>query len=234
MDEAAYDYSTEKLTLRRRIGKLITSGDWMARILIESVLVVVSILAALWFDEWQKTSDRQELAHQALSAFQREIQQNKARLQESGPYRQGLRDILIRMNEEGGIRTAEQFYAMVGVEPLRPPFVTSTVWETSLTTGALPNIDFDVVNALSLTYSLQERLSEFSRSSMPTLARGGSVPPEQMSSAIREVVIYLTDLGNSEDYILAHYEVVLRILADALPADSVTDDPAPEEAEPSA
>ena len=47
MDEAAFDYPIERLPLRRRIMKLVTSGDWMARILIESMLVVFSILAAL-------------------------------------------------------------------------------------------------------------------------------------------------------------------------------------------
>ncbi len=47
MDESAYVYPTEKLTLRARIAKLFTAGDWMARILIESLLIVFSILFAL-------------------------------------------------------------------------------------------------------------------------------------------------------------------------------------------
>lgn len=223
MDESAFDYPTEKLPLRRRVRKLITSGDWMARILIESMLVVFSILAALAVNEWQNAKQNNEKAEMALAAFEREIQQNQARLASAAPYRQGLREVLVRMNESGGMETAEQFHQMVGVEPLRPPFITSTVWETSLTTGAIPHIDFDVVNALSLTYSLQERLSDFSRSSMPTLARGGSVPPEQMPSAVREVVVYLTDLGRSEAELLAAYDEVLRILREALPADSAAE-----------
>ena len=126
-------------------------------------------------------------------------------------------DVLVRMSESGELGTAEHFHAMVGVDPLRPPFVTSTVWETSLTTGAIPHIGFEIVNALSLTYSLQERLGELSRSSMPTLARGAAVPPESMPAAVREVVAYLGDVSRSEAELLAAYDEVLRILDEALP-----------------
>ena len=220
MDESAFTYPTEKLSLRRRIAKLFTAGDWIARILIESLLIVFSILFALAVNQWQNTKSNADLATQALSAFRREIEQNRDRLAGVAPVHAGLRDVLIGMNASGAFPSAEAFHQMIGVEQLRPPFVTSTVWETSLTTGAIPHIAFDVVNALSLTYSTQERFIEFSRTSMPTLARGGSVPADQTSSAVREVVVYLTDLSRSEAELLAHYEEVLRILGEALPVDS--------------
>jgi|GEM_PF-662599 len=220
MDEASFDYPTDDMPARRRIETLLTSGDWMARIIIESMLIVFSILAALGVNEWQVARENDRRARQALAAFQREIEQNRARLATVSPVHQGLRDVLLRISDEGGLRTAEAFHQTVGMEPLRPPFVTSTVWETSLTTGAIPHIDFEVVNALSLTYSLQDRLAELSRSSMPTLARGGSVSPGQMPRALNEVIAYLTDLGRSEEDLLAAYDEVLRILAEASPADS--------------
>ena len=212
MVKSAYDYPVTDYSFKRRLLTLLTHGDWMARIIIESLLIVFSILAALAVSEWQDSRENEELAHEALVAFEREIRQNKARLEDAGPYRQGLRQVLERMGAAGELRTAEEFHAMVGLEPLRPPFLTSTVWQTSLTTGAIPHIRFDLVNALSFTYSLQERLSEFSRSGMPVLARGGSVPPEQMPAALREVLVYLADLNRSEAELLAAYEEVLRIL----------------------
>lgn len=212
MDEAGYQYPVTDYSFRTRALKLLTSGDWIARILIESVLIVFSILAALAVSEWQQGRENERLAQEALIAFEREIEQNKARLEDAGPYRQGLRDVLSRMNTEGELQTAEQFHSTVGLEPLRPPFLTSTVWQTSLTTGAIPHIDFELVNALSLTYSLQARLAEFSRSGMPELARGASPPSADMTAAVREVIIYLTDLNRSEAELLATYEEVLRVL----------------------
>ena len=222
MDESAFDYPVEKLSIRRRVAKLLTSGDWIARILIESMLIVFSILAALAVNAWQNGKSNEELATQALSAFRREIEQNRDRLAGVAPVHAGLREVLVGMNASGAFPSSEAFHLMVGVEQLRPPFVTSTVWETSLTTGAIPHIDFEVVNALSLTYSTQERFLDFSRTSMPALARGASVPADEISSAVREVVVYLTDLASSEAQLLAYYEQALQVLDEAGPAPADT------------
>lgn len=191
------------------------SGDWLPRILVESALIVVSILLALAVSEFERNREDEELATQALTAFDREIRQNRARLEDVGPYRQGLRNVIGRMAESGNLESSDAFQATIGLEALRPAFLTSTVWETALTTGALPHIEFDVVNALSLTYSLQARLEEFSRTGMPDLARGGYVPGAGMTGAISEVIVYLGELNRSEAELLAAYEEVLRILEEA-------------------
>lgn len=200
--------------LREKIARTF-SGDWLPRIIVESALIVFSILVALGVSEWERNREDEELARQALIEFQREIRQNRARLEDVGPYRVGLRDVMGRMGESGELESSDEFQATFGLEALRPAFLTSTVWETALTTGALPHIDFTLVNALSLTYSLQARLEEFSRSGMPDLARGWHVPSEDMRGAIREVTIYLGELSRSEAELLAAYEEVLGILAAA-------------------
>ncbi len=204
-------------SLREKIARTF-SGDWLPRIIVESALIVFSILLALAVNEWERTREDVELATQALAAFQREIRQNRARLEDVGPYRRGLRDVIARMADSGELASSDEFQATVGLEALRPAFLTSTVWETALTTGALPHIDFDLVNALSLTYSLQARLEEFSRTGMPQLARGGWVTSENMHGAIREVTVYLGELSRSEAELLAAYDEVLRILDEAASA----------------
>lgn len=191
------------------------SGDWLPRIIVESLLIVVSILVALAVSEYERNREDAELATQALAAFEQEIRQNKARLEDVGPYRRGLRDVIVQMDRQGSLESSDEFQSTIGLEALRPAFLTSTVWETALTTGALPHIDFDLVNALSLTYSLQARLELFSRTGMPELARGVWVPPEDMPGAIREVTVYLGELSRSESELLAAYEEVLRILTEA-------------------
>ena len=200
--------------LREKVARTF-SGDWLPRILVESILIVVSILLALAVSEYERAREDEELATQALAAFEREIRQNRARLEDVGPYRRGLRDVIVRMGDNGALGSSDQFQATIGLEALRPAFLTSTVWETALTTGALPHIDFDLVNALSLTYSLQARLEEFSRTGMPELARGGFVEAVDMPGAVREIIVYLGELSRSEAELLAAYEEVLRILAAA-------------------
>lgn len=204
--------------LRHKVSRTF-SGDWLPRIVVESALIVVSILLALAVSEYERNRQNRSLATQALAAFDREIQQNRARLEDVGPYRQGLRDVIVRMAESGQLDSSDQFQATIGLEAVRPAFLTSTVWETALTTGALPHIDFDVVNALSLTYSLQARLEVFSRTGMPALARGGYVIGDEMEGAIREVIVYLGELNRSESELRAAYDEVLRILDEAFATD---------------
>lgn len=214
-------------SLREKIARTF-SGDWLPRIIVESMLIVLSILAALAVSEWERTREDEELATQALAAFEREIRQNRARLEDAaGEYRVALRNLIAQMDEQGALGSSDEFQSIIGLEPLRPAFLTSTVWETALTTGALPHIDFDVVNALSLTYALQARVEEFNRSGMPELARGGWVGPDEMHGAIQEVTVYLSELNRSESELLAAYDEVLRILEEAFadgrarPSDSV-------------
>jgi hypothetical protein len=209
--------------LREKIARTF-SGDWLPRIIVESALIVFSILVALAVSEWERNREDEELATQALTEFEREIRQNRARLEDVGPYRLGLRDVITRMGESGELASSDEFQTTIGLEALRPAFLTSTVWETAITTGALPHIDFNLVNALSLTYSLQARLEEFSRSGMPELARGGYVDGPDMPGAIREVTVYLGELSRSEAELLAAYEEVLRILGEARTAHSDTVD----------
>lgn len=203
--------------LREKVARTF-SGDWLPRIIVESFLIIVSILVALAVSEYERNREDVELATQALAAFEQEIRQNKARLEDVGPYRRGLRDVIVQMDRQGSLGSSDEFQSTIGLEALRPAFLTSNAWETALTTGALPHIDFDLVNALSLTYSLQARLELFSRTGMPELARGGWVPPEDMTGAIREVTVYLGELSRSESELLAAYEEVLRILTEAAEA----------------
>lgn len=220
---------------RERIAATF-SGEWLPRILIESALVVFSILLALAVSEWASDREDERLAVEALGGFHREIRQNRARLEDVGPYRRGLRDVIARMAESGEIASVDAFQATIGLEPLRPAFLTSTVWETALTTGAIPHIQFDVVNALSLTYSLQERLEELSRSGFPDLARGSHVDPADMPGALREVAVYLGEVSRSESDLLAAYDEVLRILDAALARENgrteATPPPGPDGANP--
>lgn len=217
--------------LREKIARTF-SGDWLPRIIVESALIVFSILVALGVSEWERNREDEELATQALIEFQREIRQNRARLEDVGPYRVGLREVIARMGESGELESSDEFQATVGLEDLRPVFLTSTVWETALTTGALPHIDFTLVNALSLTYSLQARLEEFSRSGMPELARGGFVRREDMDGALREVIVYLSELSRSEAGLLAAYEEVLEILAAAAAVEERGEDAEDDAADP--
>ncbi len=78
-------------------------SKWIIKGFVQSVLVVGSILMALAFDEWAENQDFAELADQSLRIFEREVSQNRARLEDGAPYHRGIRDILAqtRISPEG-------------------------------------------------------------------------------------------------------------------------------------
>ena len=71
------------------------------RVLVETVLVVGSILLALALDEWNENREFQDLAGRSLVNFEREIQQNCLRLEDVTLFHVGLRDVLANMDASG-------------------------------------------------------------------------------------------------------------------------------------
>jgi hypothetical protein len=198
----------------------------LPKILFESFLIVVSILLALAVNDWQTGRERHRYALQALRGFQREIQQNRARLQDIAPFRMGIREVLAKPEATSSIHSAADFQMAIGTDGFRPAFLTETAWETALATGALQNIDFETVSALSLTYSLQKRAEEFSRESLPPLVRGAAVPAAEMPPAIHNAATYLDELIREEAELLAAYDQALKVLNGTGPGSPAAQRPA--------
>jgi hypothetical protein len=178
-------------------------------ILLESFIVVFSILFALAVDEWKEDSENRQLAEKSIAVFEREIEQNMARLEDLAPYHSGLREMLTRIDSTGDVRTAEDLRSTIGLEPLRPPLLTDVAWQTSLATGALTKMDFETVSALSLTYTLQARFQEQARITVPDLARPEAISDAAVPQAIRSAAVYLGEITAGEQDLKAIYEQAL-------------------------
>lgn len=194
--------------------------EWILRATFESMLIIVSIVAALAVDEWRQGRQNQELATQSLAVFEREIRQNMARLDDVAPYHAGMRDVVARMAAEEAAG-ADLRSIMEGLEPT---VLLNTAWETALATGALTYMDFEVVSALSLTYSLQRRFAEESRSHLPDISvvPGGS--PAMLDDRITAARSYLEDLTRDEQQLRGVYAEALQMIGSRL-TEEFPDDP---------
>jgi len=185
---------------------------WLAEVLVQSVMIVLSILLALWVDEWKQHKAEQKLARVSLTNFVHEVQQNQARLDDILPYHRGMRAVVKQLEAGTSINTPGDFESAVGLDGMRPPFLLATAWQTALATGALQHMDYETVSALSLTYTLQDRFREESRSGVQSVLQASNFAPGHAQPALRSADIFLDDVVASEEELRATYAQAARLL----------------------
>lgn len=194
---------------------------WLAEVIVQSIAVTVSILLALWVDEWKQRRASHSLATEAMINFAKEIRQNEARIDDILPYHEGLRSMLAHVDSTRSIHTQSEFQNAVGIDGLRPPSLLQTAWQTALATGALTHLDYETVSALSLTYTLQDRFREDSRTGFESIMQASDFKPGEAEIAVRSASNYLRETVTSENDLRATYAQAEQILRKKLAADDV-------------
>lgn len=187
-----------------------STSVWLPRVLFESALIVLSILVALGLDEWRENREDEETVQLALSNFVREIQQNQASVEDSAPFNQGLRSVLRNRYHTNDIGSVDEFVNMV--ESYAPAVLQSTAWETALATGSLAKMEYDLVSALSLTYSLQNRYLMASRSGMAELTSPQNLSEEKLNLAVYNSIRYLNDITSMEEELGVIYNEATAVI----------------------
>ncbi len=171
-------------------------SEWLPRVLFESMLIVVSILVALYLDEWRDDRQDAENIEHALANFVSEIQQNRSRVEDAAPFNLGLRHVLSRRQEVRAIESVETFVNII--ESYNPVVLQSTAWETAIATGALAKMDYNLVSALSLTYSLQNRYQQVSRTGKAEMTSPQNLSQDKLDLAVYNAIRYLDDVTSME------------------------------------
>ena len=173
-----------------------STSVWLPRVVFESALITVSILLALGLDEWRENRETEETIRQAMSNFVSEIRQNKARVDDAAPFDKGLHEVVGQRYRDGDISSMSDFIAIV--DSYSPASLQSTAWETALATGSLAKMDYNLVSALSLTYSLQGRYMQVNRVGMSEFLNPKNLSAETLDLAIYNTLQHLDDVTNME------------------------------------
>jgi len=184
-------------------------SDWLPRALVESVLIVVSILVALALDQWQEDQEIQELIDRSITNFVNEVTQNRSRIEDVGAYHRGVQQILKRRSANGGLGSIEFRNIM---EALQPIVLTSSAWETAVATGALGRMDFELVSALTLTYNTQQRFDDNYRSILRTLLTPNSLQKQNLELTTYNASRFVADVTAAESELSVYYQQTLNIL----------------------
>ena len=186
---------------------------WLPQVIIESILIVLSILVALGLDSWRQTREDEEFVRTALSNFLIEIEQNQNRIADAAPFNLGLRLVLNQHYVVDDIDSVDEFVGMV--ESYSPAALQSTAWDTALATGSLAKMDYNLVTALSLTYSLQERYDVTTRSGMSDLTSPQYLAEDKLKLSVYNSIRFLDDVTGMEAELGVTYQEAHRVVQTA-------------------
>ena len=190
---------------------------WLPQVIFESALIVVSILVALGLDEWRENRQDILVIRHALASFAIEIQQNKFRVEDAAPFNQGLKNVLATHYVDDDVDTVDAFVTMV--ESYSPVVLHSTAWETALATGSLAKMKYELVSALSLTYSLQGRYQAANNEGMQQIMSPQNLSEDKLKLAVYNSIRYLDSVTGMESELSVVYAEALALLAAELGSD---------------
>jgi len=175
------------------------------------MLIVMSILLALAVKQWQDDRGNQNLITRSLVSFERELTTNKDQIDTLYPFHQGLQTLLSGLRDEssGEDSTAEIREVL---DSLQPAVLLTTAWDTALATGALSQMDYELVYAMSLTYSIQERFRSQYNSGLLDLLNS-TASAESTPMVAYAAFRFLSDIIAAEAELLAVYQQALERLA---------------------
>jgi hypothetical protein len=149
-------------------------------------------------------------------SFLSELQQNKIRVEDAAPFNQGLRNVLNRHYVDDDISSVDEFVSMV--ESYSPVVLQSTAWETALATGSLAKMEYRLVSALSLTYSLQNRYQLANRSGINELTSPQNLTEGRLKLAVYNSIRYLDNITGTETELGVIYGEAIAIIRSAIKA----------------
>ncbi|HEX8570903.1 MAG TPA: hypothetical protein VF699_13420 [Caulobacteraceae bacterium] len=174
---------------------------WILRAVLESLLIVFSVLVALGVDEWRAERETGQRVEQARAALVQEIRANRERLLQPHlmPYHRALHARLNTLMAEQAPDGADFERAFTGFTGVHPFIGQDAVWESVNSGDVAQHLPREELLLLSAIYSGQEALDE--------LHFGVRAALIQPSVDFREPM-----------YMLSQAEMMRSYLGDAIPA----------------
>lgn len=159
---------------------------WLPRILVESVLIVASVLLALAVDEWSEQRDEREAAEVAVQSIRAELVENRRNVARARSNHLAMRDSLAAYVAMRQAPPARLYLAGI----FNPGLVHSTAWESAREAGAMDQMPYDLVLALSRIYDRQGRYQDLAdglvQGIMADIRREGIEPVLREAGLLRE------------------------------------------------
>jgi hypothetical protein len=184
---------------------------WLPRLLVESILIVVSVLVALAVNDWKAHRENMSRAAEARAAFITEMTRNREMLAADNilGYHQQLQRIYRQAMASNAVDPKSLFDT-----GLHPPAFGDAAWRSFSNATIFGDLRTDEVLTLSDIYHRQgdvERHCELFLNNL-TLPRSDRQTPEYQRDSAFSIAIFLNDLVPAEQALLTRYDQALREL----------------------
>lgn len=174
-------------------------------IIIESGLIVFSILLALTVNQCQSSKKMKRDKEETVNGIVSEIHQNIEILDQAIAYHQAavenLRNVLDQKADFGGKTTIEIIRNSLELG-LKPPNLQNTSWNSAVISNNIGLLDLEVVKIFANLYSLQNKGVEKTWSAIADFVFSReSYDSKHTSQNIQVLIAYLEELNSQERYL---------------------------------
>jgi hypothetical protein len=169
-------------------------GPWLAQAAFESVMILVSILAAFAIDNWREDNERARRLTEARGSLMQELRFNLDLLSQEDylPHHLRLGEIYRGMMLTGTTDRADALFE----RGIHPAPLRDAAWRSFLVSGVAGDLRFAVHARLAGIYGAQERLNFMHQASVASLI----------------VSMYLADVVASEKGLQKEYQAAVKEL----------------------
>lgn len=179
------------------------------RILVESALIVFSILLALAANQWNDARNQRSLVEHSLRSVRAEIVGNAKRIQERLPYHGSLVAETHRADSLKSVHSYADFkLAAPDWSGFEYPELDATAWQTAITLGAVTGMGFDTVATLSRLYAFQAKVDQYASGALSSF----DFSDQAMAGTVRRMWVYFYSIRVNEDTLLNRSAEALKLL----------------------
>jgi hypothetical protein len=185
---------------------------WLSQLIIQPVMIVLSILAALAVNNWQESRARVQRATDARAAFTNEIRANKDLLLSENylPHHRRLQSEYEKVVKGEATDAGAFFETGIHPAPLR-----DSAWRMLSGSAILLELPSELVLALSDIYRAQDSIEKQNQGFLNAiiLPRSDRDTPAYAKDVALSIRLYLNDLVPAEERLVRNYEHALARLA---------------------
>jgi type II secretory pathway pseudopilin PulG len=183
-------------------------GVSLGHLLLETVMIVFSVLLALGLESWREHRVQRARAHQALVAVRSELTHNIEAIEAQLPkQREVLEGLEAAARDLGtGGKTAP-----VNV-PLRPPIFTGAAWQAAVTTQAMSHVDLRVIQTVAGVYEGHRWMDRIEDDWLRTMTAPRSGSPAGEQQWLRSMQFVVSVYMELEEALAAKAKAAVTVL----------------------